>query len=196
MKDGATDSQLWRLVQGPLHEAKTYRKYRVNGYVFSTMAHDETVVTQDSGVCIYAITTFMSGRKDKNPIDATFMYYGRIKEILELNYTDFKVVVFYCDWVRVEDKSNGCKLCPDSNLVMVNFDKLKSTTSMLDEPAILASDASQVFYSKDLKNPGWWVVIHSPRRLTSLVDEIDEPKTFQSTLADQPNLKQLLVPHS
>ena len=83
------------------------------------------------------------------------MWYGVIKQIMELDYTIFKEVVFYCDWVKVEDKTNGCKLCPNSNLVMVNLDKLKSVSSELDEPVILAFEASQVFYSKDIRNPNW-----------------------------------------
>ena len=53
-----TNPVLWRLVQGPKHTVKTYKKYRVNGFVFSTKYHDDTVVTQDSGVCMKALTTF------------------------------------------------------------------------------------------------------------------------------------------
>ena len=81
------------------------------------------------------------------------MWYGVIRQIIELDYTIFKEVVFYCNWVRVEDKANGCKHCTDSNLVMVNFEKFKSIDSVLDELVILASEASQVFYSRDLRNP-------------------------------------------
>jgi hypothetical protein len=192
LDDGATDSKLWHLVQGPKFDCKTYRKYRINGFVFSPKYHDDSVVTQDSGVCITAITTFMASKKDKNPVDAKVMWYGIIKEIIEVDYVFMKTVVFYCEWVKVEDKINGCKLCADSKLVMVNMNKLKSNEKYFDEPVILASEASQVFYSKDLKNPDWWVVLHSPKRLTSQVDELDEPSNFQSTLEDQPYLKPLL----
>lgn len=175
-----------------MHQAKTYRKYRINGFVFSTRSHDETVATQDSGVCMEAITSFTASRKDKIPVDASTKWYGVIEQILEQDYTDFQQVVFYCNWVRVEDKTNGCKLCPDSNLVLVNLNKMKSVDQYFDEPVILASEASQVFYSKDLKNPNWSVVIHSPRRLTCRVDSLDVPTVFQSTLEDQPNLKPLM----
>lgn len=187
-----TDCDLWRFVVGPLFKAKTYKKYRVNGFVFSTRSHDETVGTQDSGVCMNAITAFTSSRKDKNPINASTNWYGVIEEIIELDYTTFHHVVFYCNWVRVEDKTNGCKLCPDSNLVMVNLNRLKSINNSFDEPVILASEASQVFYSKDLRNPNWWVVIHSPRRLTCEVDDLDAPTVFQSILEDQPSLESLM----
>ncbi|EYU40698.1 hypothetical protein MIMGU_mgv1a021759mg, partial [Erythranthe guttata] len=151
-KETETKAMMWRLVQGPRHEAKSYKKYRVNGFVFSPKYHDDIVVTQDSGVCMKAWTTFRAKKGDKRLKDAWTMWYGVIKQILELDCTLFKEVVFYCDWVRVEDKVNGCKHCPDSNLVMVNFDKFKSCSSELDEPVILASEATQVFNSKDLKN--------------------------------------------
>lgn len=100
------------------------------------------------------------------------MWYEVITQIIELDYTIFKEVVFYCDWVREKDKANGCKHCTNSNLVMVNFEKFKSIDSVFDEPVILASEASQVFYSRDLRNPNWSVVLHSPKRLTTRVDEL------------------------
>ena len=104
---------------------KTYKTYRINGYVFSPKYHDDTVVTQDSGVCMKALTTFRAKKCDKRLNDAWTMWYGVIKQIIELNYHEFKEVVFYCDWVRVEDKTNGCKHCLNSNLVMVNFNQVK-----------------------------------------------------------------------
>ena len=190
-----TKETLWRLVQGPKFSVKTFRKYRVNGFVFSPKYQDDRVITQDSGVCMKAWTQFRARKSDKNLKDAWTMWYGVIRQIIELDYTEFKEVVFYCDWVRVEDKTNCCKQCPDSNLVMVNLDKFKSSDNELDEPVILASEASQVFYSKDLKNPNWSVVIHSPKRLTSRVDELEIPSSFQSTLEDEPHLEDLLKQH-
>lgn len=53
--------------------------------------------------------------------------------------------MFYCDWVNVGDKTNGCKLCPNSNLLKVKLKKLKSTDKEYDEPAILTFEASQIF---------------------------------------------------
>jgi len=187
-----TKSKLWQLVKGPSFNAKTYRKYRASGFISSPKSHDDKVVTQDSGVCMEAITTCASSKKDKNHVDAPIMYYGVIQQILEVDYIDFQEVVFYCDWVKVEDRNNGCKMCPDSNLVMVNFNKLKSVDKYTDEPVILACEASQVFYSNDLKNPDWWVVIRSPRRLTNQVDKLDEPTDFQSTIKHEPHLNLLL----
>jgi hypothetical protein len=176
-----------------MHKVKTFKKYRVNGYVFSPKYYDDTVCTQDSGVYIKAITEFRARKSDTNLKEASIMWYGVIRQILELDYTMFKEDVFYCDWVKVEDKVNGYKICEDSNLVMVNLEKLKSINRVFDEPVILASEASQVFYSRDLKNPKWWVVIHPPKRMTSRVDDLEVPNVFHSIVEEQPHLEDLLT---
>ena len=136
-------------------------KYQVNGFSFSTKKYEDRMVTQNSGVCMREITKFRASGKDKNYKEAETTYYGVIQQILELDYTDFKQTVFYYDWVKVENKVNGCKIDPISNLIMVNLEKLKNKNNVNDEPFILASEASQVFYSKDLKiTDGLWSCIH------------------------------------
>ena len=57
---------LWRLVQGPKYMLKTYRKYHINGFVFSPKYHDDTLTTQNSGVCMKAWTKFRARKSDKN----------------------------------------------------------------------------------------------------------------------------------
>ena len=43
----------------------------------------------------------MSTAKDKNLIYANMLYYGVIEDIWELNYTQFKILVFRCKWVTI-----------------------------------------------------------------------------------------------
>ncbi|KAH0733048.1 hypothetical protein KY289_004236 [Solanum tuberosum] len=51
--------------------------------------------TQNSGVTLVASTTSFASSKDKNPIAADLTYYGRIVDIVELDYYGhFKVVLF------------------------------------------------------------------------------------------------------
>jgi len=112
-----------------------------------------------------------------------------------LDYTDFKQTVFYYDWVKFEDKVNGSKIDPISNLIMVNLGKLKNKNNVNDEPFILASEAIQVFYLKDLKNKGWSMVLHTPKRLTTNVDDIEFPTVYQSAFEDNEQLKTLPNPY-
>lgn len=135
-------------ISGPKWKAITYLKYKVNGYTFSPQHYNDTISTQDSGVCMDAITTFVACSKDLNPTDDDTTWYGVNKEIMEVDYYNYQHVVFYYDWVNVGDKTNGCKVCSNANVLVVNLKRLKNTNGEYDEPAILACEASQVFYIK------------------------------------------------
>ena len=65
-KETESKAMLWRSIQGPCHKVKTFKKYRVNGFVFLPKYHDDTVSTQDSGVYMKAWTEFRARKNDKN----------------------------------------------------------------------------------------------------------------------------------
>ena len=72
-KETESKEMLWRLIQGPKHKVKTFKKYRVNGYMFSPKYHDDTVSTHDSGVCMKAWTEFRAKKSYKNLKEACTM---------------------------------------------------------------------------------------------------------------------------
>ncbi|KAF6175756.1 hypothetical protein GIB67_035883 [Kingdonia uniflora] len=112
--------------------------------------------TQNSGVKIKAMTNFVASARDQNPRVAETIYYGVAKEIIELDYYDFPQTVFYCDWVRVEDKVNGCVFDAEANLTFVNLQKLKRNSKVDDEPYYLASQDLMISPSQStpsLPNP-------------------------------------------
>ncbi|XP_026452087.1 uncharacterized protein LOC113352488 [Papaver somniferum] len=188
LKDKETDSTLWRLLQGPLFKAQSYKKYQVNGFTFSKLSSGVKNVLQNSGVSMKAVTRLHA----KSTEEAEITYYGVIKEIINFNYEE---TVFYCDWVSVGDK-NACNVDAVSKVVKVNLSKIRSINTVVDESFILASEATQVFYSKDLTEEGWSVVFHSRQRLTSAVDKFEVPISFQSVLTDNENLRKLLITDS
>ncbi|KAK6786424.1 hypothetical protein RDI58_014949 [Solanum bulbocastanum] len=58
---------------------------------------DARLKTQNSGVTVVASTTSFASSKDMNPIAADLTYYGRIVDIVELDYySDFKVELQNC----------------------------------------------------------------------------------------------------
>ncbi|XP_058067491.1 uncharacterized protein LOC131216904 isoform X1 [Magnolia sinica] len=183
---------LKRLVDGPTFKAKCYNKYRVNGFVFSPSEYETTKSTQNNGVSMKAITKYRTSAKDKNYKEDEATYYGVVKQIIELDYTVFRQTVFYYDWVRVEDKTNGCIVDPESNLIMVNMEKLKGHEKEGDEPFILASQASQVLYSKDQIRLGWYVVLMSSKRLTKNMDTLEDLTLFSSSGGENTNLENII----
>lgn len=138
-----------------------------------------------------AVTSHRAKSTDRNFKEAEVTYYGVIKKIIKLNYIEFEETVFYCDWVKVEDK-NAFQVDPVSSVIKVNLSKMKSINRVVDEPFIEASEASQVFYTKDLSPEGWSVVLHSSQRLTSSVDDIEIPTVYQSPFTDNESLEKII----
>ncbi|KAM0899034.1 hypothetical protein ACQ4PT_021577 [Festuca glaucescens] len=140
--------------------ALKYSSYKLNGIDFHTQSYDEGHPVQGSGVALIAQTTsFQKGNCDNTSV-RNKAYYGIIKEILELNYQhEGKVVLLKCDWVdnRVEDKwvKTG-----QFGITSVNFKHLFNTgEKMSDEPFILASQATQVYYVEDPIDAEWSTVV-------------------------------------
>ena len=127
-----------QLSRGPNIVAKRYSGYLIIWYRFHIRQCDARRKTQNSGVTLVASTTSITSSKDKNPIAAYLTYYGRIVDIVELNYySHFKVVLFKCDWYEVEKDVYG--------LTYVYFNKRCSQ----EEPFVLASQVHQCFYVQD-----------------------------------------------
>lgn len=171
-----------RIVDGPKFEAISYIAYAINGFVFCTADSEMTKTTENSGVSTKAIAKFRSSVKDTRLVTQEVTYYGIIKQILELDYHDFKVVVFNCDWVSLD--GNSQRVDPETNLRYVNLKKLQRKTKEMDEPFILASEAYQVFYCKDQSRPmdEWHVVLDVPKKLNQDVDSYDDPLIFAARM--------------
>ncbi|XP_072060383.1 uncharacterized protein [Arachis hypogaea] len=74
------------LSRGPNKIEKRYPGYFINGYRFHTRQREARRKTQNSGVTLVALTTSFASAKDPNPIRAKVSYYGRINDIIELDY--------------------------------------------------------------------------------------------------------------
>lgn len=146
------------LARGPDATVVSYNGYLINGYRFHTKKHEKKLKTQNSGVAVISSVPSYSSRKDKRPIEGEVNYYGVLNEILQLNYSGMlKVVLFKCDWVNTRLGSKR----DEYGFTLVNFGHLSHQGNNIgDDPYILASQASKVFYVKDFVNKGWHVVKH------------------------------------
>ncbi|XP_021728353.1 uncharacterized protein LOC110695429, partial [Chenopodium quinoa] len=81
-----------------------FEGYDINGYTFWTEHRDQkSSSTQNSGVTLVASSTEFASAKDTSPVDAQLSYYGRIQEIWELDYREFKL----CDRYENNEVRNG-----------------------------------------------------------------------------------------
>ncbi|KAH0729589.1 hypothetical protein KY290_000721 [Solanum tuberosum] len=155
------------LSTGPNSVAKRYSGYLINGYRFHIRQRDARLV---------ASTTSFASSKDKNPIAADLTYYGRIVDIVELDYfSHFKVVLFKCDWYEVVKDIYG--------LTYVYFNRRCSQ----EEPFVLASQVHQCFYVQDPYDQDRHYVMKTvPRDLFNMSDEFesDLPQSYENELSE------------
>ncbi|XP_050211471.1 uncharacterized protein LOC126661659 [Mercurialis annua] len=118
----------------PLHKAKCYSGYYVNGYKFHTEEHGSSRLTMNSGVCI----------RGSNSSTDEFDYYGKLVETLELDYPASpikKIVLFKCSWFDPTPRL-GTRVHPQLKLVDVNCRRVFNKY----EPFIMAFQEEQVHY--------------------------------------------------
>jgi hypothetical protein len=130
------DDDLRTLARGPDIRVRKFSTCVVNGVRFNTAERDKNKKTQNSGVaCI-------GGHKNEK-----INYYGTLKEIIELEYTDSdrSVVIFRCDWYKLDGKHTSLK--DDGFYKSINISNLWYKKDCF----ILATQATQVFYLPDNK---------------------------------------------
>ncbi|RID50398.1 hypothetical protein BRARA_H01129 [Brassica rapa] len=143
------------LAYGPRSIARSYTGYIVNGLRFHTnLVHR---LSQNSGVYYEATTMCRSSARDTSQVVDVVSYYGRVVDIILLDYNAFYVPIFRCQWAV---KGNGVKV--EDGFTLVNFNH--SHISFAKDPFILASQATQIFYSRENDESSWYVVMKGPSR--------------------------------
>ena len=135
-----------------------YSGYIIKGFRFHTMSREAARSTQNSGVV--------------NIAEDGVNYYGRLSDIIELTYNDYKVVLFKCDWYDVHHRAGLRK--DQFGFTVVNFSRKIHTGEKLEhDPFVFSSQVEQVFYVEDPKAEGWNVVVGvSPRDTFDMGDEL------------------------
>ncbi|XP_025628517.1 uncharacterized protein [Arachis hypogaea] len=118
--------------------------YNVNGFRFRTLSREEGLKTQNSGVHVTSDTRSYASKRDSNVAVGGVLYYGKLVDIIELNYSgQFTVILFRCIWTNT---TSGRGIKQDVlGHTLVNFSNLIHVGDREDdEPYILASKAHLV----------------------------------------------------
>ncbi|XP_019241074.1 PREDICTED: uncharacterized protein LOC109221072 [Nicotiana attenuata] len=186
------------LAQGPSYIAKRFHAFDVNNrYRFRMKQSEEFKVTQNSGVMVISKTESYASTSDNTPKSTNITYYGRLNDIVELNYyEELKVVLFKCDWVDVT-KGRGVKEY-DLGFKLVNFSCLTDSGDReRHEPFILAEQAQQVIFVQDPKDHEWFVPrLIKPRDIFNMGEEnsLQFASSMQSDATDLALLENTRVP--
>ncbi|KAL0004203.1 hypothetical protein SO802_011764 [Lithocarpus litseifolius] len=148
-REGVSDT-LATLSKGPYIYVKRLKHYVINGLKFRSVHDEANKKTQNSGVSVAT--------------DGGITYYGVLNDIIELNYSDnMKHVLFKCKWA--DDQNRRGYRTDEFGFPMVNFTHfIHGGDEMTDEPYVLASQATQVFYVEDTRLKDWYVAVKTKAR--------------------------------
>jgi len=140
------DEDLFSLACGPDFRVKKYSSCIVNGVRFNTVDRDKNRKTQNSGV-------MTQGTHNGQLID----FFGTLKEIVQLEYNNDErtVVLFKCDWYKLDGKKTELK--DDGFFKSINVGSLWYK----DDSLILATQARKVFYLPDTSFGKNWHVVQT-----------------------------------
>jgi hypothetical protein len=91
--------------------------------------------------------------------EVTLNYVGVLKDILKLDYGPLctPVILLRCEWMKkFDNRGNLTYIRDEVGFMVVNFHH--KVPQML-EPFIFPSQATQIFWSDEVRKPGWKVVL-------------------------------------
>ena len=163
------------LCSRPSQKVTRYTRMRAFGNHFRVEdAQSSVLQTYDSGIA----SIFEMPAADPEP-KVSLNYVGVLQDILKLDYGPLRthVILFRCEWLkRVDNRGNPTYVRDDAGFMVVNF---RHKLPKMSEPFIFPSQATQVFFSNDLKKPGWKVVLRKEAR--SKREEQDTSDVFITT---------------
>ncbi|XP_021819878.1 uncharacterized protein LOC110761654 [Prunus avium] len=163
------------LAREPSRYGISYSGFIINGLRFHTKESEKS--RQNSGVSLEATTICVSSARDHTPVTGKVAYYGVLREVIVLSYHEFYIALFKCDWASIV---NGIKL--DDGFTLVNLHEGQSQFER--DPFILASQAKQVFYSREDETSSWYVVMKAPPKGFQDLEISDEMESGTSTPFD------------
>ncbi|XP_022860290.1 uncharacterized protein LOC111380861 [Olea europaea var. sylvestris] len=169
--DNVSNTLKW-LARGPRCQSMSYSSFVINGFRFHTKDVENS--RQNSGILVEATTICRSSAKDNTHVVGKVLYYGVLCDIIVLNYNAFHIPIFKCDWANIV---NGIK--KEDGFTLVNLHE--GHRQFENDAFILASQAKQVFYSRENETSNWYVVLQaSPSDFHAL--HMEEDTSYEATI--------------
>ncbi|CAN1343619.1 hypothetical protein LINPERPRIM_LOCUS39854 [Linum perenne] len=147
----STMADLLSLSRGPSQIVKCFKGYVINGHRYHIKDPNKQLKTQNYGVVVLG--------DDGTDVDA-IDYYGSLREVIELDFLGGRTLtLFLCDWCDVHDKRKGI------NIDAYGFISINPKRSLkTNEPFVLASQVSPVFFVEDHAKKNWHLVVKVQQR--------------------------------
>ena len=163
------------LCSRPSQKTTWYTRMRAFGNHFRMEDSQSTLLqTYDNGIASIFEMPIANSQSE-----VSLNYVGVLQDILKLDYGSLQtpVIFFRCEWFKREDNwRNPTYVRDDAGFMVVNS---QHKLPKMSESFIFPSQVTQVFFSNDLTNPGWKVVLRKEAR--SKREEQDTTNVFITT---------------
>ena len=128
-----------------------------------------------------------TSRHDRNLVNEDLPYYGRVRHIWELEFSEFTEVVLYCDWHKTNLAGNNPTLLkdPDSGLYRFKKDSLLRSDRQTDEPLVYPSQVQQcIFIDAPIAEDDDWIygIPYVPR--SQQIVQLTDPNPIRADRLD------------
>ncbi|XP_070033390.1 uncharacterized protein LOC107771223 [Nicotiana tabacum] len=132
------------LADGLTPHARRFTSFNINGFKFRTSEREDGLKTQNSGVFCTSSTSCIASGADRNLRQADLPYYGKLEDIIELNYYGrFWVTLFKCKWDdTTRDRGFRIDACGFSS---VNFSRLIHTSDHEEDGPYIEASQAQMY---------------------------------------------------
>jgi hypothetical protein len=181
--DAHNPEDIDRLLLSTKPSQRAFRYTRMKAFGNHLRVEDTTSTTMQTYDCGVA-SVFQVPMVDAR--DLSVNYVGVLKDILKLDYGPVRtpILLFRCKWIKSEDnRGNATYISDDAGFLVVNFRyKLPRTC----DPLIFPSQTIQVFFSNDVRKPGWKVVLR--KEAQSRREVLDTSDIFITTTIESTGL--------
>lgn len=150
--------------------ARSFKSMRAYGQQFRVCSSEANLITSDCGVTVTSETVQRSGISDAHTVTGPVTYYGKVQEILELDYGSLKLVVLLCDWVPpISRGPSACEKIDKYGFTLVKLSRLmrRSTNSF-----VFPLHSLKVFFSNFSEDLEWSAMVHvEPTRSTRVYED-------------------------
>lgn len=127
------------------------------------MAGDEDTgyTTFDSGIALIAEQGSRTSTTDTNIQEAVLSYVGVLREIIQVMYDQTPVILFRGSWVPPQENGNASIKRDKYGFWLANFNRRQRAS---EQPYVFPHQVRQVFFSEDVVDAGWKVVLQKDSR--------------------------------
>ena len=116
------------------------------GHHFHAEDVDDGYMTQDNGVEVNFNQSSLASHHDQSLMQGTLGYVGKIQEIIQVDFSSFKFVIFRCKWWDTFNQNNVNE-DHDSGLISINSRKMWHEAR---EPYVFPKHCKYAFFYLDV----------------------------------------------